>query len=88
MSIAQKVAEQDTTLFAYADNSTARMLSLLADVPTADMDKLQTIQLSTEDIPLGHLICPDLYLVDGERTYAAALRDARFCRAAMHRVQG
>jgi hypothetical protein len=67
--------------FAYDGNSTARMLSLLATVPGADMDKLETIELSTEDIPPGGLTRPDLCLVDGEHTYAAALRDARFCRA-------
>jgi hypothetical protein len=71
-------------VFAYEGNSTGRMLSLLAAVPEADMAKLETIELSTEDIAPGRLPRPDLCLVDGEHTYGAALRDARFCRAAMH----
>jgi len=65
----------------YPGNSTARMLDLLAQVPGADLDKLQTIDASTEslaatDVPMR----PHLCLVDGEHTRAAALRDARFCR--------
>lgn len=70
-------------MFAYEGNSTARMLSRLATVPGADLAKLETIELSTEDIAPGRIARPDLCLVDGEHTYAAALRDARFCRAAM-----
>ena len=70
-------------MFAYEGNSTARMLSLLATVPGADLTKLETIELSTEDIAPGRLARPDLCLIDAEHTYAAALRDARFCRAAM-----
>jgi hypothetical protein len=70
-------------MFAYAENTTARMVSLLATVPGADMAKLETIELSTEDLAPGRLPRPDLCLIDAEHTYAAALRDARFCRAAM-----
>jgi Methyltransferase domain len=69
--------------FTYDDNSTMRMLLLLEDVPDADLMKLETIELSTEDIPAGSVARPDLCFVDGEHTYGAALRDARFCRAAM-----
>ncbi|MGI8803290.1 MAG: class I SAM-dependent methyltransferase [Solirubrobacteraceae bacterium] len=70
-------------VFVYAGNSTARMLSLLAGVPGAALEKLETIELGTEDIAPGSLPRPDLCLVDGEHTYAAALRDGRFCRAVM-----
>jgi Methyltransferase domain len=70
--------------FAYDENSTARMLSLLDAVPGADLEKLHTIERSTEDIEPGSLARPDLCLIDGEHTYVAALRDARFCRAAMN----
>ncbi len=68
-------------IFAYEGNSTARMRSLLSTVPGADMSKLETIELSTEEIAPGGLRRPDLCVIDGEHTYAAALRDARFCRA-------
>ncbi len=71
-------------MFAYDGNSTARMRALLAAVPGADMTKLETIEASTEDIAPGRVARPDLCLIDGEHTYAAALRDARFCRTAMH----
>src|SRR3954447_4502020 len=34
----------------YPDNSTQRMLDMLAGVPGADLDKLETIEASTEDL--------------------------------------
>ncbi len=71
-------------VFAYEGNSTARMLARLGQVPGADLEKLETIELSTEDIAPGGLPRPDLCVIDGEHTYGAALRDARFCRAATH----
>jgi hypothetical protein len=69
--------------FDYPDNSTDRMLALLRGVPDADLDKLQTVEMSTEDIAPGGFPRPDLCFIDGEHTYAAALRDARFCRAVL-----
>jgi hypothetical protein len=69
--------------FRYEDNSTQRMLELLARVPDGDLRKLQTIEDSTENIPPGELARADLSFIDGEHTRRAALRDARFCRAAM-----
>jgi hypothetical protein len=71
-------------VFHYEDNSTERMLGLLALVPDGDLRKLQTIEESTENIPPGELARADLSFIDGEHTARAALRDARFCRAAMH----
>ena len=70
-------------VYQYAGNSTARMLSLLARVPDADLEKLETIDLSTEDIAPETIERPDLCLIDGEHTFNAALRDARFCRTVM-----
>ena len=55
------------------------MLALLATVPGADLAKLEAIELSTEDIAPGRLPRPDLCVIDAEHTYAAALRDGRFC---------
>ena len=64
----------------YADNSTERMLALLGAVPGADVGKITTIELSTEDIDPGSLPHqPDLCFIDGEHTNRAALRDAEFC---------
>ena len=54
-----------------------------ADVPGADLDKLETIEASTEDLDAAKVAPVDLCFVDAEHTYEAALRDARFCRAAV-----
>jgi hypothetical protein len=64
----------------YPDNSTQRMLELLASVPGADLTKLETFergtdQLSVADLPTRPAFC----FIDAEHTRAAALRDARFC---------
>jgi hypothetical protein len=67
----------------YRDNSTARMLKLLQGVPSADLSKVETVEASTEDIAPGRFSRPDFCFVDGEHTYSAALRDARFCRTVM-----
>jgi hypothetical protein len=68
----------------YADNNTERMLAGLGAVPGADLGKIATIELSTEDIDPGSLPHrPDLCFIDGEHTNRAALRDARFCLAAV-----
>lgn len=70
--------------FNYPENSTARMIDHLAAVPDADLTKLTTIEKSTEAIEPAELtVRPQLAFVDGEHTDRAALRDARFCTAAM-----
>jgi hypothetical protein len=71
------------TQFEYRDNSTERMLKLLQDVPGADLSKLETVEESTENIAPGRFARPDFCFIDGEHTYRAALRDARFCRTVM-----
>lgn len=70
-------------VYEYPGNSTSRMLSMLAEVPGADLGKLYTIDAGTDELSPESLRRPDLAFVDGEHTRAAALRDARFCRAAM-----
>jgi hypothetical protein len=69
--------------WAYPDNSTDRMLTLLQGVPGADLSKLHTIEKSTEDVDPTQVQKPDFCFIDGEHTYRATLRDARFCRSAM-----
>lgn len=68
--------------YEYPGNTTERMLRGLAAVPGADMTKLHTIEAGTEDVAPEALPRPDLCLIDAEHTFQAALRDARFCRAA------
>jgi hypothetical protein len=67
----------------YPDNSTERMLELLRKVPDCDLSKLDTLEESTDQIAPERLAPPDLCFIDGEHTYSAALRDARFCRTVM-----
>lgn len=67
--------------FEYPDNSTERMLELLAGVPDADLRKVQTIEASTEELDPESVPRPHLCFIDAEHTFDAALRDARFCRA-------
>ncbi|MBV9803777.1 MAG: hypothetical protein JO130_11320 [Solirubrobacterales bacterium] len=69
---------------AYPDNSSARMLRLLGDLPGASLGKIRTFDVSTTQLsPVDLGLVPSLCFVDGEHTDEAALRDARFCRAAM-----
>jgi hypothetical protein len=65
--------------FAYPDNSTARMLSLLRQIPGADTNKIRPIEAGTDRISSSMVPAVDLCLIDGEHTDQAALRDARFC---------
>lgn len=65
----------------YEGNSTERMISLLADVQDVDLSKLETVEASSEDLSPDDFAAPDFCFIDGEHTYRAALRDARFCRA-------
>lgn len=65
----------------YENNSTERMTGLLSGVPGVDLEKLETVDDSTENLAPERLGRPDLCFIDGEHTRAAALRDARFCRA-------
>lgn len=68
----------------YADNSTERMLENLRAIPGAAVDKIQAVEASTEDLdPADAPFAPQLCFVDGEHTHEAALRDARYCAAAV-----
>jgi hypothetical protein len=70
--------------YEYDGNSTDRMLGLLREVPGADLDKLQTIEAGTDTLDPADLATrPDWCFIDGEHTETAALRDARFCAAAI-----
>jgi hypothetical protein len=64
----------------YEGNSTERMLRLLRAVPGADVDKITTFEVGTDELrPADVPFTPALCLIDGEHTHEAALRDARFC---------
>jgi Methyltransferase domain len=69
---------------AYPGNSSARMLDLLDHLPEASVGKIRTFDASTTQLsPVDLGLTPNLCFIDGEHTDEAALRDARFCRAAV-----
>jgi hypothetical protein len=58
------------------------MLSLLAEIPGADLRKIRTIEAGTQAIdPASIGIEPALCFIDGEHTDLAVIRDAVFCAA-------
>jgi hypothetical protein len=64
----------------YPDNSTDRMLELLASLPGADLAKVKTLEQGTDQLAVASLPTrPAFCFIDAEHTRAAALRDARFC---------
>ncbi len=68
----------------YPENSTERMLELLATIPDADPAKLETFERGTDQLSVAELPArPAFCFVDAEHTRAAALRDARFCLEAI-----
>jgi methyltransferase family protein len=68
-------------IFGYPGNSTERMLAYLRGVPGANLDKLRTVDASTEDLPVASFEgVAQFCFIDAEHTHDAALRDARFCR--------
>lgn len=68
----------------YPENSTARMRSLLAAIPGADLSKLHSFDADTRGVAVQDLPArPDLCFVDGDHSTDAALQDAMFCREAM-----
>ena len=70
--------------FHYEDNSTERMLRLLDEVPGADVSKVRTFEVGTDELRPSELPgAPALCLIDGEHTNEAALTDARFCLEAV-----
>jgi hypothetical protein len=80
----QRQPDESGVTFTYEDNATTRMLTALARIPGAEIDKLHTIEQSTEQLTPADLTTrPQLALIDGEHTHRAALRDARFCTAVM-----
>ncbi len=70
--------------FDYVDNSTERMLENLRALPEADLEKVKTIENSSEELdPTLVSPAPQLAFVDGEHTDRATALDAQYCLAAM-----
>lgn len=63
-----------------ADNSAARMLELLRNIPGADTSKIEAFDADTGSLDPGVISSqPDYCLIDGEHTDVAVVRDAQFC---------
>jgi hypothetical protein len=70
--------------YTYQENTTARMLELLSQVPGADMEKLSTFETTTEAMTPAELPHrPDCCFIDGEHSHAAVLQDVHFCAEAL-----
>ena len=77
------VPDEEREPIPYPENTTERMRKYLEFVPGGDLGKLRTIEASTQDASVDDVAgTPRLAFIDGEHTVEAALRDARFCRAA------
>ena len=64
----------------YPENTTTKMIEALAEIPGADVRKIQSIEAGTDTIqPEAIQPRPHFCLIDGEHTNEAVLRDARFC---------
>jgi hypothetical protein len=67
----------------YEQNTTDHMLDLLRRIPDVDMNKISTLDQSTDSLRAAQLpVRPDYCFIDGEHTNGAVLRDARFCAQA------
>lgn len=69
----------------YLENSTERMIENLKQVAPEYLEKIKTIDGSTEEIdPLSISEPIDLCLIDGEHTDVAMRRDFEFCLAVLN----
>jgi hypothetical protein len=69
----------------YVDNSTARMLTLLRQIPGANADKILALDAGTDTLDPERVPGPpDFCFIDGEHTDVAVVRDARFCLRVIH----
>lgn len=87
MSIDPRTAETpDETrgTYTYDENTTARMLEALSQVPGADLGKVATFETTTQAMSPAELPeRPDCCFIDGEHSNEAVLADARFCAEAL-----
>src|SRR5438034_566550 len=68
--------ERSTGKHKYEGNSTARMLCLLSTIPNANINKIQTFEISSWELSPSSIPKPvDLAFIDGEHTNSAVVRD-------------
>jgi hypothetical protein len=67
-------------VYAYPDNSSARMLALLKSIGHCDINKIECIDSDASRIdPARVRSTPEILFIDGEHTRTAVLSDFRFC---------
>jgi hypothetical protein len=67
-------------VYAYPDNSSARMLGLLKDIGHGDISKIECIDSAASEVdPARIRNVPEILFIDGEHTKTAVLSDFRFC---------
>jgi hypothetical protein len=79
----KRMQDERLGAISYPDNSTTRMLDLLAGLPGADVSKVRTHDADTEALDPASIEQPHVCFVDGEHTDEACARDAGFCLAAL-----
>ena len=75
-----QMPDERIATIAFPGNSTARMLRLLSDLPDADMRKVRTHDIGTDQLNPQAFEPPDVCFIDAEHTDEACARDAEFCR--------
>jgi hypothetical protein len=62
--------------YRYEGNSTERMLTLLSQIPAADIGKIQTFETNASDLSVANIpVSVDFAFIDGEHTNSAVIRD-------------
>jgi hypothetical protein len=72
----EQADERSIVMYEYEDNSTDKMLSLLAKIPGANINKIKTFETNSWDLSPADIPTPvEFAFIDGEHTNAAVLRD-------------
>jgi hypothetical protein len=79
----EQIPDERIATVTYPGNSTARMLRLLSDLPDADLRKVRTHDIGTEQLDPQAFEPPHVCFIDAEHTDEACARDAEFCRNAV-----
>lgn len=76
----QQDDRQDGTTFHYENNSSARMLELLAKIDPERVNRIQCFDLDASEVPREAIFQrPQILFIDGEHTFKSALSDFMFC---------
>jgi hypothetical protein len=76
----EQIPDERIATVTYPGNSTARMLRLLSDLPDANIRKVRTHDVGTEQLDPRAFEPPDVCFIDAEHTDEACARDTEFCR--------